>query len=100
MKLYKYEIDYNGKLVCQEERGFEEKEKTFFRRCGYPRRVNKERIGDIGHESMYLELWLQEKDDEKAKTTIRKYYQKKMESIRQECEQTCQEYQKIIIGLN
>lgn len=100
MTLYKYKIDYNSKFVCREEPGFEEKKKTFCRTCRYPQRVNKENIGKVKNGFVYPELWLREKDDEKAKTMLREWYQKKMESDKRKYEQTLLEYKNIIDGLN
>ena len=99
MKIYEYGINLNGKIVCKEKDGFEEKAKTYCSKNGYPNRIKKTDIGVLNNGFLYPTLWLLERDDEKAKMLFEEYYREKIATTKQMCEKNCREYQERIDSL-
>jgi len=95
MNLYEYKLDIHDNLVCRKHEGFKEKDKTYSRKDGYPRRIYKDTI-DIVNDSWEIVLWVLEQDDEKAKAMMTDYYQDLITLTRGNCDQNCAKYSRII----
>lgn len=101
MNLYKYSI-YNGCLRCAEIGPFEEKEKTYCRKYGYPARLKKEQL-----EKMLISeftcnhpvLFLLKKDDKKAKELFNDFFEQKLKTLKKDYENECEKCNEILTNI-
>lgn len=99
MKLYNYQITFDNKLNCSEEDGFNECLKTYRRENDYPHVIHKDDVGEITEGKCYPDLWLTERDDEKAKELFRSHYESQISEVKRQYENTRQFYLKILNNL-
>lgn len=90
MKLYNYQITFDNKLYCYEEDGFNECLKTYRRENDYPRVIHKDDVGEITESVWHPDLWLTERDDEKAKELFRSHYEYQISEAKRQYESTRQ----------
>jgi len=100
MEIYMYRIDFDDKFIFEKIGGFEEKEKTYMRKSGYPRQIKKSELGCVKNDFLRLQLFLLERDDKRAKDLFRLHLNQKLNDEKNRHEKECYKINSLLMTVN